>query len=64
MKSIRKAGLKLNKAKCGFGVGEITFLGHHISGEGVKVDPSKAFAIFLTCLFQKTRKNFRVFWVS
>ena len=45
MKNIRKAGLKLNTAKCVFGAGEIIFLGHHVSGEGIKVDPLKVSAI-------------------
>ena len=39
------AGLKLNKEKCEFGVTEIEFLGHIISGDGIKADPRKVKAI-------------------
>ena len=42
---IRKRGLKLNKKKCQIGVKSIVFLGHMISSEDVKVDPSKFGAI-------------------
>ena len=45
MKNIQKTGLKLNRAKCVFGAKEIIFLGHHVSGERIKVDPSKVSAI-------------------
>ena len=38
---IRESGLKLNKSKCVFSKPEITFLGHIISKDGLKVDPSK-----------------------
>ena len=44
MKNIQKAGLKLDRAKCIFGAKEIIFLGHHVSGEGIKVDSSKVSA--------------------
>ena len=42
---IRKSGMKLNLSKCVFGQKEITFLGHVISGEGIKPDPEKTRAI-------------------
>ena len=42
---IRQSGLKLNAAKCVFGVNELTFLGHVVSADGVKPDPKKVEAI-------------------
>ena len=42
---IRQSGLKLNAAKCVFGVNELTFLGHVESADGVKPDPKKVEAI-------------------
>ena len=42
---IRESGLKLNRARCVFGVTELTFLGHIHLAEGVKPDPKKAEAI-------------------
>ena len=39
------AGLKLNKEKCEFNQSEIEFLGHVISGDGIKPDPKKVQAI-------------------
>ena len=42
---VRESGLKLNKNKCQFHKNSIVFLGHIISSEGIKVDPSKTDAI-------------------
>ena len=42
---IRESGLKLNRAKCVFGVTELTFLGQILTAEGVKPDPKKVEAI-------------------
>ena len=42
---IQEAGLTLNQDKCIFGVKEVTFLGHKLSGDGVAVDESKVAAI-------------------
>ncbi len=42
---IRASGLKLNPHKCVFGSTSLTFLGHTMSPEGVKPDPSKVEAI-------------------
>ena len=58
MKNIQKAELKLNKAKCVFGAKEIIFLGHHVSGEGIKADPSKVSAI-LDMPIPQNRKELR-----
>jgi hypothetical protein len=38
---VRESGMKLQRAKCSFIKPEITFLGHIVSREGLKVDPSK-----------------------
>ena len=42
---IRESDLKLNRAKCIFGVTELTFLGHILSAEGIEPDPKKVEAI-------------------
>ena len=42
---VRESGLKLNKNKCQFHKNTIVFLGHMISSEGIRVDPSKTYAI-------------------
>ena len=60
MKNIQKAGLKLNRAKCVFGAKEIIFFGHHVSGEGIKVDPSKVSAI-LDMPIPQNRKELQSF---
>jgi len=44
-KKLRSAGLKLNRVKCEFAKKEIEFLGYLISGDGVRIDPSKIEAI-------------------
>ena len=42
---IKDSGLKLNRKKCQFGVAQVTFLGHVLSGEGIYADPRKISAI-------------------
>ncbi len=42
---LSNAGLTLNLRKCNFFQKSLTFLGHVISGEGVKTDPSKVSAV-------------------
>ena len=42
---VRESGLKLNKNKCQLCKYPIVFLGHIISSEGIRVDPSKTDAI-------------------
>ena len=42
---IRQSGLKLNRSKCIFASKSLTFLGHIISADGVKPDPTKVNAI-------------------
>lgn len=41
----RERNLKLNPAKCNFFCSDVTYLGHHISYEGIKPDESKFSAI-------------------
>ena len=45
LQNIKKHGLKLNRAKCQFGVGEITFLGDKLSSAGIEPDIRKVKAI-------------------
>nr|KAG5700543.1 hypothetical protein BaRGS_025255 [Batillaria attramentaria] len=42
---LRDAGFKLNRDKCTFEKEEVEFLGYLISGEGIRIDPSKVQAI-------------------
>ncbi|XP_012942708.1 uncharacterized protein K02A2.6-like [Aplysia californica] len=42
---LKERGVRLNKSKCKFDKDEIDFLGHIISGKGVRPDPSKVSAI-------------------
>ena len=41
LERLRKAGLKLKPSKCEFFKTEIKYLGHLVSGEGVRCDPGK-----------------------
>lgn len=43
---MRDFNLKLNPSKCNFFKSEVTFLGHHISANGIQQDPSKCSIIF------------------
>lgn len=45
VKAIEKSGLKLNKAKCQFGLSEVTYLGHKLTSDGIKADEDKIKAI-------------------
>ena len=45
LERVRASGLKLNLSKCVFSQKEITFLGHIISDQGIRPDPSKTSAI-------------------
>ena len=40
-----KSGMTLKKEKCEFGCTEVKFLGHLVSGTGIKADPGKIEAI-------------------
>ena len=42
---IKTVGLKLNRDKCKIGHEEIAYIGHVLSGQGVKPDPSKVEAV-------------------
>jgi len=44
-KRLRKANLKLNMTKCYFGMKQLLFLGHIVSGKGISTDPAKVEAI-------------------
>lgn len=43
--AIRRAGLRLNPAKCNLLAKETTFLGHVVNGKGVATDPAKVAAV-------------------
>ena len=45
MQRLSKAGITLNKSKCVFSTNSVTYLGHLITGDGVKPDPEKVKAI-------------------
>ena len=45
MKTLEKAGVKLNREKCELRKDEIKFLGHIINGDGIRPDPEKVSAI-------------------
>ena len=51
---IKSCGLKLNRAKCVFGVKEIKYVGHIFSHQGLQVDPSKIKAIVNMLIPQNT----------
>ena len=38
---VQKSGMKLNLAKCTLEATEITYLGHILSGDGIRADPKK-----------------------
>lgn len=41
MQTLEKHKLYAKRSKCAFGVNQVEYLGHIISGEGVKIDPEK-----------------------
>lgn len=61
LQRIRENGLKLNRAKCQFGVQEITFLGDKLSEKGIAPDEKKIKAI-LSMPHPKTKKVFSESW--
>ena len=60
IKKIQEAGITLNKDKCKFNVSKISFLGHVISSDGIRADPSKTEAImkFATPTNKKELRRF------
>lgn len=58
---LRDAGLILQPAKCHFLRREIVYLGHIITREGMKPDPTKVEAVKFFPL-PKTKKNSKQFW--
>ena len=45
LSAIEKSGMKLNESKCQFHKEQITFLGHLVTSEGIRPDPTKIEAI-------------------
>jgi hypothetical protein len=60
LQCISRSGMTLRKEKCEFGCREVKFLGHIISGVGVKPDPDKIKAIVDMCA-PTTKKEARRF---
>lgn len=58
---LRKFNLKLNPAKCAFGVRSGKFLGFMVSQRGIEMNPEKI-APWDTCLVQGTSKKFNASW--
>ena len=42
---LMEAGVTLNQAKCEFGLSEVKFVGHVVSGDGIRPDPEKTKAV-------------------
>ena len=57
---LRQLGVKLKPSKCDFLQEEIAFLGHRISGQGIRTDPGKIAAV-LEFPTPKTLRNVREF---
>ena len=51
--------MKLNLAKCIFEATEITYLGHILSGDGIRADPKK-YLQFVICLLHVIKKTYSV----
>ncbi len=45
LQRLKKAGVTLNESKCAFGKREVSFLGHIVSGDGIRPDPKKIEAV-------------------
>ena len=58
--NLRAANLKIHPGKCKFAAKEVKYLGHIVSKEGIKVDPSK-FSAIETYPVPKNVKNVRAF---
>lgn len=46
IKRLIQAGLKINEGKCHFGLGEVSMLGHVISGDGIRPNPKRVEALY------------------
>jgi hypothetical protein len=60
LERLRAIGLRLNKDKCKIGLTEIPYVGHLLSEQGVKPDPSKVDAII--CRVPQTNKICKDSW--
>ena len=60
LRRIEKSGMTLREEKCEFGCEEVKFLGHIVSGSGIKPDPGKIKAI-VEMLPPKSKKEVRRF---
>ncbi len=61
LERLRAIGLQLNKGKCKIGLAEIPYIGHLLSEQGVKPDPSKVDAI-VNMPSPQTNKICKDFW--
>ena len=60
LERLREAGIRLKPSKCSFTMREIEYLGHVVSGEGIRTAPSKLEAVKLY-LVPKDVKSLRLF---
>ena len=59
---VQKSVMKLNLAKYVFEATEITYLGHILSGDGIRADP-KNYLQFVICLLHVIKKTYSIFLV-
>ena len=57
---LQKANLTLKPSKCKLAVKEVKYLGHVITKEGVKVDPTKTSAVIVLFQYQRREMKYEV----
>ena len=60
---LMEAGVTLNREKCEFGLSEVKFVGHVVSGEGIRPDPDKSKAV-AEFPIPESRKDLRRFFLA
>ena len=59
----RSVGIKLNKEKAEIRKNEITFLGHRITSEGLKIDPEKVKAVLEMRKPENVKRHATFLWI-